>query len=80
MLPQSRPRKNAQCGVQRHLALRPDRPPDPERLPGNRARLADSGSGPGWPLPASGYTDEARGALGKNCPFLIGTWRLRAFA
>ena len=63
----------------RHLALKPDRPPDPERLPGSRARLADDGSGPGWPLPASGYTDAAQGPWQK-LSFLIGTSRLRAFA
>jgi len=40
---------------------RSDRPPDPERLPGSRARLADGGSGPGWPLPRNGSIDAARG-------------------
>ncbi|MCX6678751.1 MAG: hypothetical protein NTX42_00080 [Methanothrix sp.] len=58
------------------LALRPDRPLDPERLPGNRVRMADDGCGPGWPLPKNGSTDAAQG-LRQKLSILIGTSRLR---
>ncbi|MCX6679779.1 MAG: hypothetical protein NTX42_05385 [Methanothrix sp.] len=53
--------ENCSCRRLALLALRPDLPPDPERLPGNLASQEDGGSGPGWPLPASGPTGAARG-------------------
>ncbi|MEI6103692.1 MAG: hypothetical protein WCP70_07075 [Methanothrix sp.] len=61
--------ENCPCRRLALLALRPDRPPDPERLPGYRVRLADDGCGPGWPLPKNGSTDAARGLWQKMSSF-----------
>ena len=72
-----KPGKAAQFAGMRHPDLRPDLPTDPERLPGNRARLADDGCSPGWPLPRNGSTDAAQG-LWRKIVFISS--ELRGFA